>query len=82
MKNHEEKKDDIKKALEKPLNILKQGKWQTLKVGGKKEKVLLQSGEEILARSGIISLEEDLAHLRNQLTVQQPGSCSSVDTNQ
>ena len=46
---------------------------------GRKEKVWLPSGEEILAKSGIIHWEEDLAHLRNQLTVEQPGPHGSID---
>ena len=53
-KNYDDQEENIKKLLEKPLNILKQGKWQTLTVGGKKEKIWVQLGEEILRSSGII----------------------------
>ena len=44
---------------------MKAGKWRTLKVGEGKQRVWLPSGEEILSRSGILSWQEDLAHLRN-----------------
>ena len=80
MKSFKEKENAMAELLDKPMNILKQGTWRTVTVEkGKKEKVWLPSGEEILARSGIICWEEDFAHLQNQLTVEQPGSCDSMD---
>ena len=51
-------------------------------VSGVREGVWLPSGEEILSRSGIIDRQEDLLHLQNQLTVEQPGSALGVDQRQ
>ena len=51
-------------------------------VSGIRERVWLPSGEEILARSGILDWQEDLLHLKNQLTVEQPGSALGVDRRQ
>ena len=42
----------------------------------------LPSGEEILEKSGILSWREDLQHLQNQLSKEQPGCCDSFDTRQ
>ena len=63
-------------------NLLKQGNWQTLTVGRKKKKIWVQSGKEILARRGIISWQEDPAHLESLLTMEQPGSWTYLDTAQ
>ena len=55
-----------------------------MKVGEtkRKEQVWLSSGEEILARSGIISWEEDVKHLQNQLKSDQIGTCGARDMKQ
>ena len=81
-KNFREKELELEKVLDTPFNILKAGKWRTMMVGEKMQRVWLPSGEEILSRSGIISWQEDLAHLRNQLTSAQPGHCNSLDVKQ
>ena len=36
----------------------------------------------MLAKSGIISWQEDLLHLQNQLTEEAPGSCQGFDKRQ
>ena len=82
-KNFEETEKALLELLDTPLNILKTGCWRTLNVEGQgKQRVWLPSGEEILASNGIISLEEELAHLKNQLTKEQPGCCKSLDMKQ
>ena len=77
--NFVKSEENLKTVLDTPLNILKKGKWRTMQIGKEKQRVWLPSGEEILSRSGIISWEEDLKHLHNQLTVEQPGSCAELD---
>ena len=81
-KNFCEKEVELEKVLDTPFNIMKAGKWRTIKVGEGKERVWLPSGEDILSRSGILSWQEDLAHLRNQLTSAQPGHCDLLDRKQ
>ena len=76
------KEDQFKELLQKPVNILKKGKWRSMVVSGVRERVWLPSGEEILSRSGIMDWQEDLLHLQNQLTVEQPGSALGVDQRQ
>ena len=44
--------------------------------------ILKPKGEEILCHSGIIDWKEELQHLRNQLTPEQPGSCDGYDMRQ
>ena len=55
-----------------------------MKVGEtkRKEQVWLPSGEEILAKSGIISWKEDLKHLKNQLKSDQIGAFGACDMKQ
>ena len=72
----------MKKSLQLPFNIVKAGRWHTKKVQGRREKVWLLSGEEVLEFSGILSWKEDLLHLRNQLTEEEPGTCTSADMHQ
>ena len=74
--------EELKKDLEIPLDITKQGIWRTIKVDGISERVWLPSGKEILARSGILNWKEDLDHLTNQLTVEQPGCVERLDLRQ
>ena len=44
--------------------------------------ILRKDGEQILRQAGIISWEEDLIHLRNQLNPKQIGSCDGYDMRQ
>ena len=45
--------------------------------------ILKGDAENILQKnSGIIDWQEDLAHLRNQMTREQPGVCLSFDKRQ
>ena len=82
-KNFEELESNLLELLETPMNILKTGGWRTLEVKGEgKKRVWLSSGEEILARSGIIDAGEDIDHLKNQLSKEQPGCCDSLDQKQ
>lgn len=81
-KNFEEQEENMKKFLEAPVNFLKQGKWQTMQVGKVKKRDWLPSGEEVLRRSGILDWEEEMSHLQNQLSVEQPGQCAGVDKKQ
>ena len=68
--------------LKTPLNILKAESVKTEAVGGEKVKVRRSGREEVLAKSGIISWQQDLLHLQNQLTEEQPGSCQGFDKRQ
>ena len=81
-KNFAEREIQLKETLDKPLNIMKPGTLTARVVDGVKKVVQIPSGEEILANSGILDWREDLEHLHNQLTVQQPGCCDSHDTRQ
>ena len=76
------KEANLLELLDTPLDIMKVGVWRSMVVGGVKQKVWLPSGEEILKKSGILSWEEDLLHLRNQLSKEQPGCCDSFDLRQ
>ena len=78
----EDQEIKMKTSLQLPFNIVKAGRWHTKKVQGRREKVWLLSGEEVLEFSGILSWKEDLLHLRNQLTEEQPGTCTSADMHQ
>ena len=44
--------------------------------------ILKQNGETILCQSGIKDWEEELTHLRNQLSPSQIGSCEGFDMRQ
>ena len=44
--------------------------------------ILKPKGEDILCQAGLIHWEEELHHLRNQLTPEQPGSCDGYDMRQ
>ena len=44
--------------------------------------ILKVKGEEILRQGGITDWEEELNHLRNQLTPEQPGTCDGYDMRQ
>ena len=44
--------------------------------------ILWKDGEAILCTSGIIDLEEEMQHLRNQLSPSQVGCCDSYDMRQ
>ena len=81
-KNFPQQDQVMKKVLDTPLNLLKVVMWRNMRVGEVKQRVWLSMGEEILSRSGILSWQEDLEHLQNQLTVDQPGSCDSKDMKQ
>jgi hypothetical protein len=78
----EEQEAKFVESLRKPLNILKAGCWRKVKSNGVKERVWRLSGEEVLQHSGILSWQEDLQHLRNQLTEDQPGTCKGGDIKQ
>ena len=81
-KNFNLKEEEFRKTLDRPLNIMKMACVTVMIVDGVKQSVRLPSGEEILATSGILDWQEDLKHLRNQLTVEQPGCCDSFDMRQ
>ena len=81
-KNFEKREEKLKQVLDSTLNILKEGCWRWLQVGKEKKKVWLPSGEEVLRSSGLLDWEEELAHLQNQLTSEQPGMCAGLDTKQ
>ena len=76
------KEELFKEKLDLPLNIMKTGKFHQIKVGDTYESVLTPSGEEILSKSGILSWQEDLNHLHNQLSKEQPGTCEGYDVRQ
>ena len=78
----EEQEAKFEESLRKPLNILKVGCWRKVKINGVKERVWRLSGEEVLQHSGILSWQEDLQHLRNQLTEEQPGTCDGGNIKQ
>ena len=44
--------------------------------------ILCQDHASILQKSGIIDWAEDLQHLKNQMSRDQPGSCDGVDLRQ
>ena len=77
-----EQEAQFTESLKKPLNILKTGCWKKRKINGVKERAWSLSGEEVLQHSGILSWQEDLQHLRNQLTEEQPGTCHGADVKQ
>ena len=81
-KNFEAREAEFVELLRTPLNILKVESVKTESVGGEKVKVRRPGGEEVLAKSGIISWQEDMLHLHNQLTKEQPGTCQGVDKRQ
>ena len=70
--NFQEKETEMINRLDMPFNILKVGAWDMVQVAGVKTKIWRPSGEEVLQRSGILSWQEDLQHLRNQLSMEQP----------
>ena len=81
-KNFKMQEEELRKTLDIPMNIMKMASVKTMIVDGVKQSVRLPSGEEILATSGILDWQEDLEHLRNQLTVEQPGCCDMFDMKQ
>jgi hypothetical protein len=78
----EEQEAKLSEQRRKPLNILKTGCWKLMNVNGVKKRVWWLAGEDVLQLSGILSWREDLQHLRNQLTEEQPGICDMADLKQ
>ena len=68
--NVQECQDAGGRTLDRPMNIMRMDCVKTMIVDGVKKNVGLPSGEEILATGGILDWQEDLQHLRNQLTVE------------
>ena len=82
-KNFEIRETEFLKVLKTPLKFLKAESVKTEAVGGEKVKVRRTGQEEVLPKSGIIiSWQQDLLHLQNQLTEEQPGSCQGFDKRQ
>ena len=78
----EKRYTEFKVELDTPLNILRSESVKTEVVKGEKVKIRRPGGEEVLRKSGILSWQEDLIHLRNQLTREQQGTCHGFDKRQ